>query len=307
VGLSVPDWPTSFGYHMWGMPFSMWKGGDLYEHSHRVLASLTGFLVLALVIWLLFREQRRPVRALALACLVAVVLQGLLGGMTVRWMLPVAVSVAHGVLAQLFLCLTIVLAYALSREHAARALQADPPHPRFSKWTMALVALVFLQLVLAAYMRHDIKHQGGIAIPDFPRTAGAWWPQLGTEGTAWVNAWRENAVWEHGANFELNLPVRPYQLVVHFAHRVLALAIVVACGIMTGLAIHRVSDQRVRYTLYAVDICVLAQVLLGALTVWSNRGELITSVHVAVGALVFGATVLLALRALPPRWLETTP
>src|SRR6266705_6325904 len=46
VGLAVPDWPTTFGYNMFLFPISKWVGGILFEHTHRLMGSLVGFLTI---------------------------------------------------------------------------------------------------------------------------------------------------------------------------------------------------------------------------------------------------------------------
>ena len=96
-GLAVPDWPLSYG-----TLFPPMIGGVFYEHGHRMIATVVGFLTLCLAVWLWFKEERQWVKVLGLCCLGAVIVQGLLGGITVLFYLPTLVSVAHGVLAQTF-------------------------------------------------------------------------------------------------------------------------------------------------------------------------------------------------------------
>src|SRR5262249_55389507 len=79
-GLSVPDWPTSYGWNMFTFHQSMWVGGILYEHGHRLIASTVGFLTILLAVWVWRADERRWMRFLGLTALVAVVLQGVLGG-----------------------------------------------------------------------------------------------------------------------------------------------------------------------------------------------------------------------------------
>src|SRR5262245_42148223 len=110
-GLSVPDWPLSYGMLMPPM-----VGGVRFEHSHRMVATSVGFLTLVLAIWTARREPRRGVRSLAWGALAAVVAQGVLGGLTVIFLLPTPISVSHACLAQTFFCIVIALAYATSRE-----------------------------------------------------------------------------------------------------------------------------------------------------------------------------------------------
>ena len=294
VGLSVPDWPTSYGYHMWRMPWSMWTGGALYEHSHRVLASGIGCVTIALTLWLMIREARRLDRLMAWLALVLVCLQGVLGGLTVLYKLPVSVSTAHGVTAQLFFSLTVILAYRQSPEWHRRHAAGDSGHGGIRKWAIGLFALIFLQLMIAAFMRHDMKHQGGVAVPDFPAVAGQTVPAVNAETVEWVNQWREDAVWEHGADFDLTDPVKGYQISTHIVHRFVAFLIVLGLLAATWSA-KRMKDapRESMRILYVLDALVLAQVILGALTVWSNKGELITSLHVVTGAILLGTTMLL--------------
>ena len=114
-GLSVPDWPTTFGQNMFTFPPSMMKGGIFYEHGHRLFASLVGFLTignsLALWIW----DRRRWLQWTGVFALLLVIVQGVLGGMTVRYKLPMPVSAAHACVAELFLCITVLMAFALPR------------------------------------------------------------------------------------------------------------------------------------------------------------------------------------------------
>src|ERR687887_2395375 len=86
-GLSVPDWPTSYGWNMFTFPPAMWVGGVLYEHGHRLIASTVGFLTIILAALLWTSESRRWMRSLGLAALAAVIAQGILGGLTVIFFL----------------------------------------------------------------------------------------------------------------------------------------------------------------------------------------------------------------------------
>src|SRR5437870_3043284 len=94
-GLSVPDWPTSYGWNMFSFPPSKWVGGILYEHGHRLIASSVGFLTIVLAAWLWRAEPRGRLKWLGLAALLTVVAQGVLGGLTVLFFLPAPISTAH--------------------------------------------------------------------------------------------------------------------------------------------------------------------------------------------------------------------
>src|SRR5436309_4095784 len=113
-GLSVPDWPTSYGWNLFTFPPSKWVGGILYEHGHRLIASGVGLLTIVLAAWLWLKEPRRWMRWLGAAALATVVAQGVLGGLTVLFFLPAPISIAHAALAEIFFCLTLAIAVCTS-------------------------------------------------------------------------------------------------------------------------------------------------------------------------------------------------
>ena len=72
VGMSVPDWPTSYGYSMFALPLSTWLTGGVFdEHTHRLVATVVGTLVVFLTRWLGGRESRRWLAAVAVGELLA--------------------------------------------------------------------------------------------------------------------------------------------------------------------------------------------------------------------------------------------
>lgn len=146
-GLAVPDWPLSYGKWMPEM-----TGGVFYEHGHRMLASGVGLLVLVMA-FLTQREEARPaVRRLAWWTLGLISLQGLLGGITVYYGLPTAVSSAHAVIGQTIFCLLVVMADLVGPEAEGPRASASAGGPR---WTAAAaVAALWSQLVLGAVLRH---------------------------------------------------------------------------------------------------------------------------------------------------------
>lgn len=152
AGLAVPDWPLSFGQLMPPM-----EGGVLYEHSHRMIGALVGLLTIGLAIWLWRSPAPRWLKRLGAAALGAVLVQGILGGVTVLLKLPPAVSISHAALAQLFFSATVVIARATSAEwqHEPEIVEdAGSPPLRVLAWIgpPAIVA----QLVLGAAYRHKV-------------------------------------------------------------------------------------------------------------------------------------------------------
>src|ERR1041384_6748811 len=62
VGMSVPDWPNTYGYNMFFFPISKWVGGIFYEHTHRLIASAVGLLTCILALWLWGKKSRPLLR-----------------------------------------------------------------------------------------------------------------------------------------------------------------------------------------------------------------------------------------------------
>src|SRR5689334_23713634 len=161
AGLSVPDWPTSYGWNMFTFPPSMWVANILYEHGHRLIASTVGFLTIVLVVWTWVAEPRRWVRWLAVTALLAVVAQGVLGGLTVLFFLPPAISTAHAGLAEIYFCLVVSFALFTSPGWTyGLPVRDDPTLRRMA--TLTTVA-IYAQVLIGATMRHT---GAGLAIPD---------------------------------------------------------------------------------------------------------------------------------------------
>ena len=151
AGLSVPDWPLSFGKFMPPM-----EGGVFYEHGHRMIAALVAALTAVLAIWLWGAEVRKSIRWLGLAAFLAVILQAVLGGLTVLYLLPIPVLVAHACLAQLFFCFTLSLAVYTSPacQSASHPAIEDLRFPSFRHLSSVTTAGIFVQLILGAARRH---------------------------------------------------------------------------------------------------------------------------------------------------------
>jgi cytochrome c oxidase assembly protein subunit 15 len=131
-------------------------GNLFWEHGHRLVATSVGMLTIVLTVYLFLKEKRGWVKRLGLFALIAVIAQGLLGGLTVKLMLPLAVSSAHATLAQLFFCITVSLAVFTSRSWSREAarLEEKGTIPVRSLCSAALVT-IFLQLILGATLRHS--------------------------------------------------------------------------------------------------------------------------------------------------------
>ncbi|MGE5206566.1 MAG: COX15/CtaA family protein [Chlamydiota bacterium] len=154
AGLSVPDWPTSFG-SLYKLPRMV--GGVKFEHGHRMVAELVGLLTIILAVWTWRVDRRGWVRKLGVAALATVIAQGVLGGITVLFYLPPAVSTAHATLAQTFFCLAVVLALVTGRGWTETGRQELPEshYLRLSTLATLVAASVYVQLILGAGFRHS--------------------------------------------------------------------------------------------------------------------------------------------------------
>jgi cytochrome c oxidase assembly protein subunit 15 len=166
AGLAVPDWPLSFG--TWMPPMD---GGVFYEHGHRMIAAVVGLLTTVLAVWLGWKDSRRWVKKLAAAAWVAVVVQAILGGLTVLYLLPVPILIAHACLAQLFFCLILSLVLFTSPAWERAADPPTAPLQGFEHLAAAATGALFLQLVLGAALRHKAlgvgPHLIGAAVAGF--------------------------------------------------------------------------------------------------------------------------------------------
>ncbi len=151
AGLATSDWPLSNGQF-----FPKMVGNLFWEHGHRLIASTVGLLTIGLVIFLFLKEERGWVRRLGVVALVGVIAQGLLGGLTVKLMLPLAVSTAHATLAQLFFCTTVSLAVFTSAswiKHRPTIEEQGSLPLRYL--CVAAATTILVQLVIGATLRHS--------------------------------------------------------------------------------------------------------------------------------------------------------
>ncbi len=271
-GLAVPDWPTTYGQSMVTFPIDDMVGGIFYEHGHRLIASAVGVLTVGAVIWIWRVESRTWVRRLVLIALAAVILQGVLGGLTVLYLLPDAISVSHAGLAQIFFCMTVTLALVTSKTwRIPPRMPADDR--RLRRHLTLLTAVIYLQILLGATMRHT---GAGLAIPDFPLAYGRLVP-----------------------------PFWNFDIAIHFAHRLGALLIAGLAIAQTASIWRRYPDRTELRRPAAMLLAVItAQITLGAYVVLSGKNVTINTLHVVTGATVLATSLVLTLRAFRVRFAE---
>lgn len=268
AGMAFPDWPLSNG----SLNPDGWLSNIAYfaEHSHRLSAAVMSLITVALAVWIWRTEARGWLRRLAVFSAVLVLAQALVGGLRVLLdrlhvdMLETSVgrlfAMLHAVLAQLFVCALIAVAVACTRSWREKSV---PVGHRVRKFGLVCLALLFLQLAVAAIMRHS---GAGLAIPTFPySTSGAepgWLP----------------ASW----NFRVG---------IHFTHRVLALILAFALtGFAWTIRRDRGSTLAMRAAASALLSLTVLQILLGAQIIWTIRRAEMTTSHVLVGAVLMATT-----------------
>jgi len=276
AGMSVPDWPNTYGYNMFAFPISKWVGGIFYEHTHRLLASAVGLLTTILAVWLWLADPRKWMHWLGVAAFVGVLAQGVLGGLRVTMHMD-SLGVFHATIAQLFFILICALTLFTSRFWKELAAHKKNFSIALGLRTLALATtlLIFVQLTIAATMRHQ---HAGLAIPDFPLAYGKVWPDTNPEAVASYNARRVSVTEE--------APVTAFQINLQMAHRLVALAIAALIAACAWLAWKRLGgkDSLTKLAIFWLAL-IFVQIGLGAWTIWSNKAADVTTLHVMVGAL----------------------
>jgi len=266
AGMAFPDWPLSNGSlnpRGWLTDQPMFS-----EHAHRLSAGLMTIIALVLAVWIWGTESRAWVRKLAIFAVSLCVFQAIVGGLRVLLepdqVVPLDTSVGqlfamlHACLAQAFVCTLIALAVACSRGWLTRSV---PVSAGLRRWGVLCCALLFVQLGIAAVMRHSFA---GLAIPSFP----------------WSN--NHGGLLPDDWNFKVG---------IHFAHRAMAAVLTVALVIF-ALRIwrDRGAPLGMRSGASALLSLLALQILLGGAIVRTYRDPVVTTAHVLVGALTLATT-----------------
>jgi cytochrome c oxidase assembly protein subunit 15 len=272
AGLSVPDWPLSYGSLN---PPRWWQIETVRaEHGHRLIAGMVALLTIALAVWVGRREERRWVRRLAYLAVATVLAQALLGGITVLFFLPTAISVSHAGLAQIFLCLIVTIAVVTSRWWVEGGAPVDVSDAvrRVAHLATATTGLIYIQILVGAVMRHT---GAGLAIPDFPLAFGGLIP-----------------------------PRFDFAIGIHFAHRLGALLVATMIFWTFGRVLRLASQERRLVTSSGIlTLLVLVQGTLGGFVVLTSKAVLPNTLHVGTGAALLAVSLILMLSSWHLDWL----
>jgi cytochrome c oxidase assembly protein subunit 15 len=270
AGMSVPDWPNTYGYNMFFFPWQDWVGGIFYEHSHRLVAFGVGILVTILAVGLCFQE-RIWLRWMGLVVPVFIALEATIGGLRV-------------VLSEDQLGIALFTSrWWIGVDTPATDSLAGRPGVMPRKWTgrtLAICGLIFCQLMLGATMRHE---HAGLSINDFPLAYGQVWPRV---DPASVDAYNLARLRHH------EIPTTALYINMQMAHRAGAVLITVAILAAAAAVWLTPGAARILRRWSAVWVfLVFLQFALGAFTIWTNKAADVATAHVAVGALtlVLGA------------------
>ena len=290
AGMSVPDWPNSYGYNMFTFPPSKWVGGIFYEHTHRLMGTVVGMLSIALSVAAYAFERRKWARWLCYSVLAGVIFQGVLGGLRVV-LVQLDLAIAHACIAQAFFCLAASAWLLTSRWwiEAPDLSQSDAVFTGRRLIVASVIALtaIYAQLIVGAMMRHD---QAGLAVPTLPLAYGQIIPATDEASLHQINMDRA---------WKLNLPhVTAEQIWLHMGHRIGAVIVMITLLSAVTIAIRHHRRERGLFRPAVLLILMLAaQLTLGVLTVLLRKPADIASLHVAVGALTLVTTFILTVRA----------
>jgi cytochrome c oxidase assembly protein subunit 15 len=271
AGMSVPDWPNSYGYSMFAFPMSKWTGGIFYEHTHRLWASAVGLMTTLLAVWIWLRDSRKWMKWLGVSAFLLVVVQGILGGLRVV-LIKADLGVVHGIVGQSFfvlICAIVLFTSGFWQKISGQKLNV----PRSLRHLVLITTgLIFLQLILGATMRGQ---HAGLAIPDFPTAYGQIWPDTSADAVTHYNADSKNPN-----------SITAFQIILQMVHRAVALAIFIFV-LATAIRAWRelgLRDSFAKFALFWLAL-IVTQIALGAATILTNKAADIATAHVLVGAL----------------------
>jgi cytochrome c oxidase assembly protein subunit 15 len=284
AGMSVPDWPTTYGYNMFLFPYSKWVGGIFWEHSHRLIASGVGLVTLGLAAAAFFTEKRGWVKGLTVAAVILVCVQGLLGGLRVT-LYKDEIGIFHAALAQSFFGLFLIIAAVTGRGFLAGKWTGDVAAGSLRWLAVLALILTYFQLGMAATIRHQ---HAPLAIRDFPAAYGTLIPATDTASLAKIN--------EERARDQI-APVSAGQIRLQLTHRAGAVVLLVVVLIFTvkALGIAPLGHWLRGWSLLWVG-AILLQILLGGMTIWFNKAADVATAHMALGAALTAFVILLTFR-----------
>jgi heme A synthase len=271
-GLACPDWPLCEGKLIPKM-----LDGKQFEHTHRLVASAVAAMTFVLCV-LIFRRRRedRVLKRVGAAAALLVVVQALLGALTVKLALPVWVSSLHQATAMAFFCVAVTLAF-LTRQRMPESplgQSAEQDRARLRRWILPVIAITYVQVCIGAVMRHT---RSGLACGfDFPLCLGQLWPLDAHLGV------------------QLHMLHRAGGFVAAVAVIALAAAVLRTYPARGKLKVQSSKSKglaALRVVLLGAVVLVLAQIALGIATILNSRELITMTFHSSLGALLLADLV----------------
>ena len=256
--LACPDWPTCYG-----TMFPEMTGGIFWEHLHRLVAGSLVLLFIAAT-WIGWNaETTRPaVRTWSCIGIFLLLIQSVVGGLTVILKLPDAVSTTHLALAFLFLSLVTVLTAVTSPTRDPPPIQQANKLSIVNKLGISSAILIFFQSVLGAIVRHT---GAGLVCPDVPLCLGQWIP-----------------------------PLETVSVVTHFTHRLLGIIVLIFLAALAYRTLGLGKIPSVRSLALTAAGLGIFQVILGFLSVYSLLAVIPVSLHTLIAATLLCCTIYLS-------------
>lgn len=262
ASLACPDWPTCYGTF-----FPEMTGLVFYEHGHRLVGALVGFCTLLMAIFY-SRFSHRRLRFLSIFALGLVIFQGVLGGMTVIFRLPPAISISHLGTAMVFLALLVWLFLTAWQERRHSLRVSFPPQvlsrPVFL-FSLFTLTLVYLQILSGALMRHL---GAGLACVDWPLCQASLWPESDS-----------------------------YLIPLHMIHRLGAGLVAIVVWVHAALLWSKLKESRgIKPWLLLSALIIPVQITLGFMSVASALAVAPTALHLGLGALLWLSLVVVVFK-----------
>jgi len=257
--LACPDWPLCYGQF-----FPEMRGGVAIEHSHRLLASFIGLLTIALVV-MSTRQPERGLKRLAMLALALVIIQGVLGGITVLYQLPTAISTTHLAISMLFF--SLILWITLS------SFAGSTPGIRLQEgrsWILLATGLIYCQIVLGGLVRHT---GASAACPDLPFCFGMPWP-LGLHPSTQL----------------------------HMLHRWFGVLVGLVVLSMSFFLLRQPDlDKPLKFIAKNAVFLIIIQIMVGMASVWTQMNMIVVTAHLGIGVLLLASGVSLCFFTRPTR------
>lgn len=323
-GLSVPDYPTTYGWGMFAFPISMWKGGILWEHGHRLLASTVGALVLALLVWVFRISDKSELPRdkslwlkVGISIVTVIVMSALAGvftlpGSSMIVFMALCTVLLGWTLFQLFvadtfekrrLYLVSSMFFLVCLQGAFGGLTVRLQLPTWTSATHGMLAELFFAMSIGTtFLLSKSQSEAPMEKSSSLSISFSWLVVILTFVQVFFGALTRHT---YSGLAIPTFPLNPdgsffpnwsvAEIVIHFVHRTFAYVLTVAIIVNAFKILNSKSGRTVKMGVITSVFCVALQILLGASVVLTQRNEIVATLHVAVGAAILGLNVFIAL------------